>query len=503
MSTVGPRDAERPFVLALDLGSGSLRATVYDRLGREVGGTEGRTPTDWRETADGGIEADAEALVEGACRAIDQALAGAGASAPEIRAVGVSTFWHSLLGLDVDGAAVTPLYSWADGRSGAAARDLRARLDEEAARRRTGCTFHPSYLPARLAWLRAAHPGRFRAARTWLGIGEYLTLRLFGRPVSSLSMASGTGLLDVRRCVWDGEILGALGLAPEQMPPLVDLDSPLTGLKTEYAARWPALAQIPWLPAAGDGALSNVGTGCVTPGRAALSLGTSGAMRVMRSGEAPEVPRALWVYRVDRRHVLAGGAISNGGSVYRWVSERMALDDPAALDRALRRRTPDAHGLVVLPFFAGERSPSWPVAARGAIVGLTLATEPIDVLQAGVEAVAYRLALVWEALRGAVPEIREIVASGGALTHLPVWLQIIADVLGHDIVRSAEDEGSSRGAALLALRALGALRIEETAVPRAFVVRPDPSRHDRYLAARARHAQAEHALEPLQPPQGA
>jgi gluconokinase len=485
-------------VLALDLGSGSLRAIVYDRLGREVAGTEGRAPTEWRQTPDGGVEADAGALTAGACAAIDQAVAGAGRIASEIRAAGISTFWHSVLGVDAAGRSATPLYSWADGRSRAAVGVLRERLDEEAVRRRTGCVFHTSYLPARLLWLRTSRPDLFRGVRTWLGIGEYLTLRLFGRAACSISMASGTGMLDLRGCDWDEEVLGVLGLSPERLSPLVDLDAPFTGLSGEYAARWPALARIPWLPAAGDGALSNIGTGCVERGRAALSLGTSGALRVMWSGDVPEVPRALWVYRADRRRVLTGGAITNGGSVYRWLLDTLPLGDPSGLDAALRARAPDAHGLVVLPFLSGERSPYWEAASRGAVVGLTASTRPVDLLQGGLEAVAYRLSLVWDALRTAVPGIREIVASGGAFGHLPVWLQIIADVLGRDIVRSAEDEGSSRGAALLALEALGAARIEEMPVPRGPEVRADASRHAFYQEARARYVRAEQVLAELQ-----
>ena len=481
-------------MLALDLGSGSLRAIVYDRLGREVAGTEGRAPTEWRYTADGGVEADADALVAGACAAIDQAVAGAGAIGAEIRAVGISTFWHSMLGIDGAGRPVTPLYSWAEGRSRGAVVLLRDRLDEEATRRRTGCVFHTSYLPARLLWLRTDRPDVFAAARTWLSIGEYLTLRLFDRAACSISMASGTGMLDLRRCDWDRELLAALGLPPERLSPLVDLDAPFTGLRREYAVRWPALSTIPWLPAAGDGALSNAGTGCVDRGRAAFSLGTSGAIRVMWPGEVPDVPRALWVYRADRRRVLTGGAVTNGGSVYRWMLDTLALGDSQHLETGLLERRPDTHGLTLLPYFSGERSPDWPVSSRGAVAGLTAATQPLDLLQAGLEAVAYRLAQVWDALRTAVPDAHEIVASGGAFVHLPAWLRTFADVFGHDIVRSAEDEGSSRGAALLALESLGALRLEEMPVPRAAAVRADAAHHAVYQHARERHARLERAL---------
>jgi len=194
--------------------------------------------------------------------------------------------------------------------------------------------------------------------------------------------------------------------------------------------------------------------------------------------------------------VLTGGAITNGGSVYRWLLETLALGDSSGFERALPARPPAAHGLVVLPFLSGERSPFWPAASCGAVIGLTASTRSIDLLQAGLEAVAYRLALVWDALRRAVPGIHEIVASGGAFAHLPPWLQIVADVFGRDIVRSTEDEGSSRGAALVALEALGAVRIGALPVPRGPVVRADASRHAVYDEARARHVRAEQLLEP-------
>ena len=152
----------------------------------------------------------------------------------------------------------------------------------------------------------------------------------------------------------------------------------------------------------------------------------------------------------------------------------------------------------MLPFLAGERSPYWPLRARGAVVGMTLATDPLDLLQAGLEAVAQRFALIWDEVREAVPGIGEIVASGGALLRSPAWMQIVADVLGHEVVASAEPEGSSRGAALIALERLGAARAEDVPAPLGAVVSPDPERHARYREARARHLEVEAALGPLQ-----
>ena len=498
MSTILADRAEVPLVLALDLGSSSARAIVYDGRGREVAGTEGRSPWSWTMTPDGGVEGDPDALLDRAFTAVDAALAAAGGRAAQIVAVGVSTFWHNIMGVDSNGRPATPLYSWADERSAGAAQSLRDRLDERAVRRRTGCVFHPSYPAARLLWLRTARPAAWGGTRTWMSIGEYLALRCFGRAACSVSMASGTGMFDQERCEWDAEVLAAVGVNPDRLSPIVDLDSPVAGLVPEFAARWPVLARKPWLPAAGDGALSNLGTGCVGSARAALVVGTSGALRVLRREAPSEPPEGLWHYRLDREWLLTGGAVSNGGNVFRWVLDQVAVGSERDIEQALRTRRPDGHGLTVLPFLAGERSPNWPLHARGAVVGLTLATEPLDLLQAALEAVALRMGLIWDRLRAAVPQTAEIIASGGALLHSPAWLQIMADVIGHEIIASAEAEGSSRGAALLALEQAGAGRADRVPAPLGTRYQPDPERHGRYREAKARHLRVEAALDPLQ-----
>jgi gluconokinase len=331
-----------------------------------------------------------------------------------------------------------------------------------------------------------------------VSFGEYLTLRLFGEARISVSMASGTGLFDQRRQVWDGPILDTLGLTPDHLSGLADADRPATGLRAPYAARWPALARIPWFPAWGDGACSNVGAGCVGSDRAALMIGTSGAMRVCWETAGATPPAGLWCYRVDRRRVLLGGSLSNGGNLYAWLRETLRVGDPAVLEREIAALPPDGHGLTVLPFLAGERAPGWQASARAAVAGLSLATRPVDIVRAALETVAYRFALIHALLREACPTVNEIVATGGGLAASPTWTQIVTDVLGVPVRPSTEVEGSSRGAALLALEALGAVPSLVAAPARlGSPVLPDLGRHARYREGLARHRELYAALAPF------
>src|SRR5262249_22508837 len=156
-------------------------------------------------------------------------------------------------------------------------------------------------------------------------------------------------LLDRHALTWDAPLLEHLGLTPAQFSPLADVDAPLRGLQHRtYAERWPALRDVPWFPAIGDGAAANVGSGATSQDRMALTVGTTGALRVVRP-TVPEVPAGLWCYRVDRRRALLGGATSEGGNVYAWLRETLNLGAPNAIEQALAAQLPDGHGLTVLP----------------------------------------------------------------------------------------------------------------------------------------------------------
>jgi gluconokinase len=466
-------------VIALDVGTSSARATLYDVSGRPVPGRFHQVPYEPALTPDGGVEHDARRLLDAVVACLDHVAPGAPA---RVEGVGVTTFWHGLLGFDAGGHPATPVYTWADTRSHPEVLRLREELDEDELHARTGCHLHASYWPAKLRWLHRARPDEARRVARWGSVGELLELAFFGESATSISMASGTGLLDRTTLAWSAPALAAAGVEPDRLFPLVDRDAGRRGLATAWAQRWPGLARVPWFPAVGDGAAGNIGSGCVTPARVALNVGTSAALRIVTDSAAPP-PRGLWRYRLDRHRAMLGGATSEGGNVYAWCRAQLRLPDDD-LEAALGRVPADGHGLTVLPFLAGERAPGWRGDRTGAIAGLRLDTTAVEIARAALEAVALRLALVHELLAPQAAPDHAIVASGAALTRSRVWTQIVADALGRPVTLSAEAEATSRGAALLALEATGGLPdLGGAPMELGEIFFPDAARHARYRAA--------------------
>lgn len=489
-----PPPARRgPWILAVDIGTSSVRAGWMDAAGTPLSPESiARAEHAWRPTADGGMEADAETLLALCLRVIDAAVSAGRGAGVEPAAVSIAAFWHGLVGIGADGRAVTPLYGWGDRRARAAADALRARVDEGAAHRRTGCFLHEVYPSARLVWLRGAGGDSLPPATTWASIGELLALRLFGEARTSASMASGTGLMDLRRCAWDGAMLEAVGIRPGALPPIGD--APHRGLTGEHARRWPELAGVPWYPALGDGACASLGMGAAGR-RVGLTVGTSAALRVLRADADPLVPDALWRYRLDAGRTVAGRAMSNGGNVFAWLERTLRLPPAEELEARLMAMPPAAHGLTVVPRLLPERPPRPPGPDTAVLAGVTQATGPVEIARAWLEAAAFAMADGLDAVEAAFGPADEVVAGGGALHASRAWARIVADALGRPMRLAPHYESTMRGAALLALERLGALEDsaafaaaaaegEARAAGEGGRLEPDPAAHAAYRAAR-------------------
>jgi len=452
-------------VLVIDVGSSSARALLFDQQSLEVLSTASRKYS-FTTTPPGAAEVDARTLQGMVEECLDEIMTHPAAQSMGV--AGMDTFVGNVVGVDAAGQPVTPVYTYADTRSAPQLENLRSQIAVEETHQRTGCLPHTAYLPARLLWLR--QQGHQSGVR-WLDFGNYLYEAWFGRKVpGSYSVASWNGLLNREKLAWDEEWLRLLDLPREALPDLTDYDTLQTGLTDAYAERWPALREVPFCLAIGDGAGANVGSGAVDASRIALTVGTTAAIRKLIAEPLPAVPPGLWCYRMDAGHQLIGGATIEGGNIYQWVRQVVAL--PPEAEPELSKRAPDVHGLTFLPLLAGERSPGWNSQATGTVTGLRPSTTPLDMLQAALEGVALRLSLVLDQLSDGK---ETLVGAGGALTASPTWAQIMANALGRPLEVLAEPEVTARGVAVLALHALGACALDAylPAVADTFQPQPD------------------------------
>jgi gluconokinase len=482
-----------PFILSLDVGTSSTRALLFDATGAMVPGIQSQETYELTTSNEGEVSVDADMLVGVVADTIDKVLKAAGPITASIGAVAADTFWHSLVGIDSSGNAITPLITWEDTRPRQAAAELRQQLDRKAIHQRTGARLHASYWPAKLRWLATTQPDIFQRVALWLSFGEYLHRKLLGKSVCCLSMASGTGMLNIKERDWDNELMQVLHVREEQLPKLGDLGDSLQGLAPEYASRWPALNKIPWFPAVGDGVAANVGSGCSNEGNWALTIGTSSAVRVIVSPERVVPTSGLWLYLLDAKRAIIGGALSEGGNVFAWMEKTLCLPSLKEAEPLIADMPPDSHGLTILPFISGERSLGWHAEARAVVDGLQSHTSPADILRAAMEALAYQLALVYQQLM-LVLDVHDnkprVIASGGALLSALTLQHIVSDTLDVPLYPSYELEASARGVALLALEAMGIISdIDKVSPDLAEPVQPNTQNSLIYQRAAARQMQ--------------
>jgi gluconokinase len=463
-------------VLAIDIGSSSTRAALFDEQARIVSGTDARREYAVEYSADGGAELSPLRLRQAARNCVRETLQAHRASRfrqVPIVGVGGSAFWHSLLGLDGKGRPLTPIFTWADSRCARDAVQLREQFDERKIHAETGCMLRASFWPAKLRWIRRTNRRLFRKVARWVSPADWIFEEILGAGSSSPSMASGTGLYDLRTKRWHEDLRQACEIGIEKLPVIAETPQRLTSFR--------GLGEAQVFTAIGDGAASNLGCGADGGRRIAINLGTSAAVRMMESGRTKRtpIPFGLFRYAVDGKRTVMGGAISNAGNLRRWCARELRIEGNE--ENALDRKTAAADALTVLPFWIAERAPSWPEKLRGTIAGLTQSTDGAAIFRAATTAVFYRLAEILALIEKNRGRATEIIVSGGAV-HSAATLSLLADALGRDLYVSREAEASLRGAARYVLEKLGYQSGPER--------KPRRVRHDRRLTAKHRARRA-------------
>ncbi|MFR9728993.1 gluconokinase [Saccharopolyspora sp. MS10] len=457
-----------PVVLGIDLGTTATKVVAATVEAEVLHQTERGYPL--RTEEPGEATQDPVTVRDAAVEALAECAAWARERGHEVRALSFSTAMHTVLGLDSAGNPVTPSYNWADTRAAPVAERLRGSggLDERAAalHRATGTPVHTQSVMVKLAWL-GEQDGAASGVRRWCALKDFVFGAFTGEFVTDHSLASGSGLQDMRTLEWYSPALEVAGVRAEQLPALL-APTEVLPLTAGMAERTGLPRGLPVVLGGGDGPLANLGVGAVVPGVAALSLGTSGALRVLREEPGVDERCRTFSYALADGLWVIGGAVSNGAVVGQWAADAFGVEVGPLLDEALRVPA-GADGLLALPYLLGERAPWWEAGLTGAFVGLRKAHGRAEMTRAVVEGVAQQLALVKDAVHDAGAEVRAVRATGGGFRS-EVWAATVSAALDMPLELAESSGGSGLGAVLLGWRALGEFDSLEAAGD---LVRPD------------------------------
>lgn len=376
--------------------------------------------------------------------------------------------FHSFIPVDKNGNALYRMMNWADTRSQPYTEQLKAGYDAKAIYMNTGCPLHPMYMPSKIMWFKQEQQELFNRTYKFITIKEYVLYRFLKKYIVDRSIASGGGMYNIHKLEWDQNLLSILDIPADMFSEAVATTQVLEGILPEIAGELGLPANLKIVIGAGDGVLSSIGAGAVNPGQLTAMIGTSGAVRLVTDKPTVDEQGRTWCYNLTDRHWVAGGAINNGGIAFRWmrdkfaeteqrVAEKMGLDAYQLLSSYAEKVPAGSSGLILLPFFAGERAPYWNANARGVLFGLNLNHDKRHMIRATLEGVTYRMFSIYKALDEVAGPVNEIRVSG-SFTRSKLWVQIMADVFGKVISVPGEPEGSAFGAAILGMYALGILK---------------------------------------------
>ena len=443
----------------------------------------------------GRAELDPDQLRDAAVEALVDVARQCRENGDRVVAVSLSAFLHGLVPMDAAGRPLGPLVTWADNRAGAQSEQIVASGRANALQARTGTPVHPMSPLAKLAWWNATDPGTLRATPRWGGVKELVLAGLAREPsLLDLSVASGTGLYDIHDRRWDPEALEIAGVRPDQLAQVVPTTRTLR-LHDEVATAAGLPTGTPLVIGGADGPLANLGVGATPAGVAAVSLGTSGALRTVVNAPTADKSGRLFCYALTEDRWVIGGAVNNAGSVIRWAGQTFLPDgddgegadgrDARLLDEAAGI-TAGSEGLLCLPYLLGERAPWWRAGLRGAYLGLRREHGRAHLVRAAVEGVCQQLALVRDTFADEGIAVNEIRATGGAVAS-DLWVRTLAAATDLPVAVADNPEGTALGACLLGLHALGELPdLDQAAALIEFGdhTRPDPADADLYRRLR-------------------
>jgi len=441
------------YVLGIDIGTGSVKAVAVDLEGNSFAETQQHYG--FSSPKPGYHEQDPELIWEAFSESIKGII-------HKIKAqplvIGLSSAMHSLIAVDENCKPLAPMMTWADNRSSAIAQRLRATPEGRAIYNATGTPLHAMSPLCKLIWLKENDPELFNKAHKFIGIKEYIWHKLFNEFIIDHSIASSTGLFDIVKHKWHPDALKIAGITDKSLSLPVPTDHTKKYNNNSAGANI-FKPGIPVTIAASDGCTANLGSMADKPGVAAITIGTSGAVRVASNKPLPNEAAMTFSYILDDQTYICGGPINNGGIALQWWLKNFSGADLSATEyqqvfKQIGEVPAGSNGLIFLPYLTGERAPIWDSESCGTFFGVKLQHTKDHFSRAVLEGICFALKDVFEAVQQNSEPIAQINISGGFVKS-EVWVQLLADITGKNLAIVQAEDASAVGAAFIAMKANG------------------------------------------------
>lgn len=454
------------YFLGIDIGTGSTKAVSIDIHGKAIHTEQVSYPT---LSPKPGISEQAPELIWQAfikCLARTTKYFG---SVPF--GVALSSAMHSLIMVDKEGHPLTNMITWADNRSAAVAERIRNSAMGESLYKQSGTPIHAMSPLCKIIWMHEHEPAVFKNTFKFISIKEFIWFKLFGVFETDYSMASATGLFDIENLRWNAKALELCQITEAQLSHPVDTAHQRNGIPDVLCDQTGLEASTRFLIGASDGCMASLGSFAIKPGVAALTIGTSGAIRVAGSKPTFNFSAMTFNYWLNEQVFISGGPINNGGAVLKWYAQNFlkrnltSTDDYHILFSDLENTTPGADGLIFLPYLFGERAPLWNSEACGTFFGITSQHTQAHFTRAVVEGISMALYNIGVSLEESGLSCHQVNVSGG-FTHSDEWVQVLADIFGKPIVLTGTEDASATGAAFMSMKANGFIKDYGSIEPR-------------------------------------
>ncbi len=484
------------YLMGIDLGAGSLKATIIDETGHVAG--EASHPITTAVPHPGWSEQDPAEWFAALSAAVPAALAAAGLPASAVRGIGVSAGAHIPVLTDAAGSVLRPAIMWNDQRSAREAAALHERAGEMIIKTSLN-RVNPTWTLAMLAWLQAHEAEIIADTRRLYLAKDYLRWRLTGTWETDFSDAIGALMADNATKTWSPKICDLIGWDMNTLPPIAAPADIVGGVTPAAAAQTGLAAGTKAVCCSNDTTVEFFGIGATTPGIGAVKLATAGVLFLATDGPSVNPPISCYPHIIEGMYYTATGT-NSCASAHRWLRDTMfATGGFAEMDSLAATIPAGSAGLIFHPYLQGERAPYWDSGLRADFIGLTISHTRAHFARALYEGIAYSINDILTAARALGQTYGAIRLMGGG-ARSPTWRQIIADVTGLT-VEVMENGDASFGAALLAGIGTGAFATPTEAINKC--VRPssrhepDPPNHETYKSLFEIYKSAQAALAPL------